>query len=175
MLFASLLHFALLAFFLFMLVSLMMSVLSFAPWVPIRRRDIERVFRLAGIRQGEVFYDLGCGDGRMVFAAARRGARATGIELAAPLWCIAKFRQIFFRGGEAHIVFGDLFRADISGADVVFCFSIPSRLGEPFSSKLMREMKPGARVVSYIFKIPGLPPPHEDRPPGENPIYLYRI
>jgi len=66
-----------------------------APWVPMRAGDVERVVRLAAIKPGQTVYDLGCGDGRLLFAAATHGAVAHGFEISLLPLVIAKVRWLF--------------------------------------------------------------------------------
>ncbi|MDO8622525.1 MAG: hypothetical protein Q7R80_04815, partial [bacterium] len=65
---------------------------SGAPWVPTWRRDVDRFLALAQLRPGERFYDLGCGDGRLVRAAANTGTIATGFECSLLPYLLAKLR-----------------------------------------------------------------------------------
>lgn len=150
---------------------------SYAPWVPSRKRDFSRIFKLAALRPGEVFYDLGCGDGRVVFAASRLyQARAMGFEYSIPLFVVCKLRQVLNWNGGASFKFKNLYRADLSQADVLYCFGVPETLRNNLLPKLKAQAKPGARVISYGFFIEGLQPEVIDRPgPNDLPIYLYRF
>ena len=76
--------------------SLAFSSLSLAPWVPTRKRDLKRAFKLAGLKPGEIFYDLGSGTGTTVFgASAEVGVKATGIELALPMYLFSVLKKDF--------------------------------------------------------------------------------
>jgi SAM-dependent methyltransferase len=152
--------------------------LSFAPWVPSRRRDYERALALSELRSREVLYDLGCGDGRFLFfAASRISVCAKGIELVFPLVWLAKFRALRFAGpGTVGVRWGDFFGVNVSDADVVFLFGMPKMLAGKVRMKLVRELRPGARIVSYYFPLDGLVP--EDvsyDAAGQSPLYRYRI
>ncbi|MFH1582800.1 MAG: class I SAM-dependent methyltransferase, partial [Candidatus Falkowbacteria bacterium] len=76
------------AFLLFVIIcgfSLIFSVLSFAPWVPSRSRDLKRTFKLADLRPGQIFYDLGCGNGKVaIYAANNFKVKAVGLEISLP-------------------------------------------------------------------------------------------
>src|SRR5437016_4586487 len=103
--------------------SMMIAAFSLAPWVPSPKKYVERGLELAKIKPGERFYDLGCGDGRTVVHAAKHfGASATGIELAFPLFVAAKVRVFLSRVKTANILFGDLFKRDLSDADVIYVY-----------------------------------------------------
>jgi SAM-dependent methyltransferase len=152
--------------------------LSFAPWVPSRRRDYERALAFSELKPREVLYDLGCGDGRFLFfAASRIPVLAKGIELVFPLAWLAKFRAWRFTGpGTVNVGWGDLFGADVSDADVVFLFGMPKTLAGKVRTKLVRELRPGARIISYYFPLDGLVPDgisHDAA--GQSPIYRYRV
>lgn len=150
---------------------------TFAPWVPSRKRDLRRVFVLAQLKPGEVFYDLGCGDGRVVLAAAREfGARAVGFEFSVPFYLICKIRQFFNLDRDIEFKFKNFYKADLSQADVLYCFGVPDTLRDNLKPKLTGRLKPGARVISYAFLIEGLTPALVDRPTANDlPIYLYKF
>ena len=107
---------------------------------------------LAEVRAGDVLYDLGAGDGRIVIAAARRyGARAVGIELDPRK--VAEARANVARAGLAgrvEIRHGDVFDADLREASVVTVFLFPE-INDRLAPKLRRELRPGARIVSHRF------------------------
>jgi len=146
---------------------------SFAPWVPTKKKDIERVMRLAELRPGEIWFELGCGDGRMTVAAAQAGSKATGIELALPLYLAAKIRAL---KSSAKIRYGNLFKLDISNADVVYFFGMPDPITKKLKTKLEAELKPGTRVISYAFPVEGWEPLIVDKPTENDiDIYLYNI
>src|SRR3989338_11069432 len=98
-----------LAFLLFIIVcgfSIIFSVLSFAPWVPARGRDLKRIFKLAALKPGQIFYDLGCGDGKAVFYAAKNfRVRAIGVEFSFPLYLLCRLKNVFCGSGLARFRF----------------------------------------------------------------------
>ena len=77
------------------LISAALAGLSAAPWVPLKKKDIARIMELAQIKTGDKIYDLGCGDGRLVFASAKAGANATGIEMFILVYLYAKLKSFF--------------------------------------------------------------------------------
>jgi hypothetical protein len=152
-----------------LLLSMFIPALSFAPWVPSPMKHLKRAFDLAKIKPGERFYDLGCGDGRaVVYAAKHFGAKATGIELAFPLYIAANIRVLLARARGATIVFGNLFKRDLSDADVIYVYGMPSELTGRLREKLERECKRGTRVISFVFEIKGWQPTAVDRPATGN-------
>jgi SAM-dependent methyltransferase len=126
-----------------------------APWVPAFKKDLKAMIDDTNLKPGEVFYELGCGDGRLVVEAAKRGAKAVGYEISPVMWLIAKIRVTPCRG--ASVKFGDFWRLDLSSADVVLAFLVPRTIGR-LEVKAAKEMKPGARLVSYIFPFPNMKP-----------------
>lgn len=153
------------------------TIISFAPWVPAFKKDLARVFEVAQLQPGEVFYDLGCGDGRtVVYAANHFNVQAVGVELIFPLWVVCQIRKIFSKSKKITFKNKNLFHEDLSQADVVYVFGIPGTLAHRVKEKFQKELKPGARVVSYVFKIEGLTPELVSKPnPKDNSIYLYRF
>ena len=155
--------------------NIIFSVLSFAPWVPARGRDLKRIFKLAALKPGQIFYDLGCGDGKAVFYAAKNfRVRAIGVEFSFPLYLLCRLKNVFCGSGLARFRFKNLYDENLSAADAVYFFGIPYRINEAFKQKLKREMKPGAKIISYSFAFPDWLPAVTDRPNDKDlPIYLY--
>jgi len=141
--------------------------------VPSGDRRIRKALELADLRPGEIFYDLGCGDGRVLIAAARQfGARAIGIEIS-PLHClVARVRaQAAGVGRQVTIRWGNFYRADLGDADVVYQFG-HSHFAERLRVQLERQLKAGARMVSINVDLPGWQPAAVDR---EDLVFLYRM
>lgn len=119
--------------------------------------------------------DLGCGDGRFIAAAARRyGCRGIGYDVNWSAWMLAKIRQVF-SGGLIRVRRQDFWPVSLANADVVFCYLFPD-LMERLGAKARAEMKPGSRLVSCNFELPGWQPEqtlYAGRG-GKDPIYIYR-
>jgi len=148
---------------------------SAAPWLPTRKRDVERMLDLAEVKGGDVVYDLGCGDGRLVFAAAKRGAQARGIEIFILPWLYAWFKSLTVKGTK--IYYGDLFSFGINDADVVFIFLLDKSY-KKLIEKFKRELKPGCRVVISSWEINDWKDKliKEDKPSDKDlPMYLYKM
>lgn len=134
-----------------------------APYIPSDGSTVKRMVSIALLRKGETAIDLGCGDGRLVRAANRTGANATGYEISMYLYLIAWMRS----RGEGTILYGDFWRADYSQADVLFCYQVP-RFEKKFMQVIWPQLKPGCRVVVNTFPFQSLKPEQTD-----NHIYLY--
>jgi len=162
--------------FLFLLLlasSLAWGAVSAAPWVPLKSRDLARLLALAELKASELVYDLGCGDGRIVVARLY-GVRAIGFEVAILPYCLAKLRVLFSgTGGFVKIRYKNFWSAPFNQADVVFCFLTPSAMAR-LEEKLDHELKPGARFITYAFKLPHRSPTLKSQPTANDlPIYLY--
>lgn len=129
-----------------------------APFWPTHPPLVDLMLDMAAVGPGDHLYDLGCGDGRIVIAAARRGARATGIDVDAIRIAEAE-AAARAAGVEALVDFRreDLFVTRLEPASVVTLYlsSLPNRLLTP---RLRSELRPGSRVVSNSFDLPGWPP-----------------
>ncbi len=125
-----------------------------APYVPSPEQVSRRMLQLADVSPGDVVYDLGSGDGRIVIMAAKEfGARGVGVEIDSQLVQEARLRAQ--RAGVAHRVEfhqGDLFETDLSEATVVTLYLWPS-MNNRLRPKLQRELDPGDRIVSHSFDI----------------------
>lgn len=142
-----------------------------APWVPTTLGKVDKMLTMAEVGPNDVVYDLGCGDGRTIVAAARRyGSRAVGIEIdpLRYLWCQMLITLLGLRG-RVEVVYGDFFSQDLSAADVVTCYLLQTT-NEKLQGKLLQELQPSARVVSNDFTFPRLQLLRQD---SESQIFLY--
>jgi tRNA A58 N-methylase Trm61 len=114
---------------------------------------------MAGLKPGEVFFDLGAGDGRTVIMAAKDfGARAVGVELREDL--VKKALGTVSEEGlqdRITIVNGDMFNVDLTSADVIFLY-LTTSANEKVKPKLEAELKRGVRIVSHDYEIVGWKP-----------------
>ncbi len=124
---------------------------------------VEGILDMTGVGPDDVVYDLGSGDGRIVIAAARRGATATGVEIDPEL--IETSRRKARAAGvddRTRFVQADLFRFDFSDATVVTLY-LSERLNERLRPRLLAELRPGTRVASYIFAMGDWQPDRVER------------
>lgn len=119
-------------------------------WVPTPEVLVEKMLDLANVTPKDFVIDLGSGDGRTVIAAAKRGARALGVEYNPDMVALSEYnaRQAGV-ADRATFVRGDIFEYDFSKADVITMFLLPS-INMKLRPKLL-EMKPGTRIVSNSF------------------------
>ena len=125
-------------------------------WVPTPDAMVEKMLDIARVTPRDFVMDLGSGAGRNVIGAAKRGARALGVEFNADLVELARHRaEAAGVPGRALFVQGDMYAADISQATVLALFLLPDILRK-LRPKFL-EMKPGSRIVSNTYEIPGWP------------------
>ncbi len=155
-----------------LLFSLAYASASGAPWVPTFKRDIERLRRLLDLKPGEKFVELGCGDGRVVLSLAKPSILSVGVELSIVQWIVANVRRILTRSWNTRFVLGNAFACDLRDADAVYMFLLPETY-EKIRPKLEAELKPGARLVSFVWPIPGWEATVVDEMDGAAKLYLY--
>jgi len=153
-----------------------------APFVPTPQSVVDTMLRLAEVKKGDVLYDLGSGDGRIVITAAKRyGVRAVGFELDEGL--IAESRQKARQEGVAHLVQfrkQDVMTVDLSPATVVTLYLLPEA-NLALRPRILSQLRPGARVVSHDYHMGDWPQVREeevreqDRLHEVHTIYLWRI
>lgn len=151
----------------------LIPMLTGLPWRPASRDRILRALTMARLQPGEVVYDLGSGDGRVLTLAAEEfGARAVGIELSPVLfiwgWVASRLR---YGRDRIELRWANLFRTSLQDADVVFAYMTSSQAA-PLQSRLEGQLRGGSRVVTVAFELEGWMPAAFDR---EGLIYLYEL
>ena len=146
------------------------------PYVPTPPDVVEKMLQMARVGKNDVVYDLGCGDGRIVIAAAKnRGARGVGIDLD-PERIKEANENRRAAGVEDRVQFieGDLFKADFSPATVVTLYLLP-QVNAALRPQLWRQLRVGTRVVSHAFDMgPEWPPERTEIVDGRT-VYYWRI
>jgi SAM-dependent methyltransferase len=144
-------------------------------YVPTPQNVVDAMLKLANVHSGDVIYDLGCGDGRIVVTAARQfGVRGIGIDINPER--IAEARENARSNGVTNRVTfrnEDLFEADIKEASVVTLYLLTS-LNLKLRPKLWRDLKPGTRIVSHTFDM-GDWKPEKEMEIGAHTIYLWTV
>lgn len=130
----------------------LMALIKGAPFVPTPMEVANQMVTVANLKPGQKVYDIGCGDGRVVYLAGKKPSiNATGYELSPFIYLLARIRA-FFWNSKAKIRFRNFKHQDLSDADVVFCYLLPETMTH-LSIKLEKELKKGAKVISYSFPI----------------------
>ena len=144
-------------------------------YVPTPQNVVDAMLKLANVHSGDVIYDLGCGDGRIVVTAAKQfGVRGIGIDINPER--IAEARENAKSNGVTNRVTfrnEDLFEADIKEASVVSLYLLTS-LNLKLRPKLWRELKPGTRIVSHSFDM-GDWKPEKQMEVGGHTIYFWTV
>lgn len=144
------------------------------PFVPSPQAVVDRMIEIGGVKPGDLVYDLGSGDGRIVIAAAQTGAQAIGFEIDGDL--IKESRANIQKAGvqaRAEIRDQDLLTVDFSAATVVTMYLLPD-VNLKLRPNLLAQLKPGSRVVSHAFDMGDWPPDKQEQALGRN-IYLWTI
>lgn len=135
------------------LVSLILRV----PYVPTKKRVMHKILQEAKLKKGDNFYDLGCGDARMLIEAEKiKKVNAKGYEIAPLVYLLAIIRKLFTKSN-AKIHFKNFFYENLNDADVIFCYLMPHELTK-LAKKIKKECKKGTRIISNTFQIKGLEP-----------------
>jgi SAM-dependent methyltransferase len=137
-----------------------------AVWVPSPAVTVEKMLDVAGITPKDFVMDLGSGDGRNIIGAAKRGARAKGVEWNQDMVDLSnRLAREAGVGDKAEFVQGDMYAADISQANVMAMFLLTENLDKLMPKFL--ELKPGSRIVINGFGITGWTPDVTDRATGD--------
>lgn len=156
------------------------------PFVPTPIEVIDRMLELAEVKEADVVYDLGSGDGRIIIRAAKKfGARGVGIEMDRTL--IDKARKSAQAEGVGHLVefrVEDALKTDISSATVVTLYMLPW-FNEAMKPNFEKYLKPGSRIVAHDFGIEGWTPLSTEKLPEieyrgsgykhQHILYLWKI
>jgi SAM-dependent methyltransferase len=151
-----------------------------APYVTSPEHAVDKMLAMANLKSGETLYDLGCGDGRILIAAAEKyKVKAVGIEISEHLARTAaeKVKKAGLQN-QVKVVHGNILHSDLSGADVVTLY-LATTANESLRPNLERYLRPNTRVVSYDYPIPGWKPidtsESEGRHGATHTIYLYQV
>jgi precorrin-6B methylase 2 len=152
---------------------------TLAPSYPTPESVVDRMLELADVKPTEVVYDLGCGDGRIVIAAARKfHAKAVGIEIRRDIYetTLGRVNSLGLTD-QVKIIHGNALKTDLSDADVVTLYLMTSA-NERLKPVLQKYLKPSARVVSHDFEIKGWKATKVEKIDADgrmHSIFLYRM
>lgn len=154
------------------------AMLSGAPFVPTSMFQVERMLSAVPLKKGMILYDLGAGDGRLVYKANKDyGVKAIGYEFSPFVWMWSKFLKFFFWKSKADLRYGNFWKKDLTDADVILCYLLPGSMKKMYN-ELLPQLSPGTLVISHAFSIPGmepiktLPRLHEKK---LGPVRVYKI
>jgi len=142
-------------------------LLTGAPYLPTLSRQVRTALELADLRPGDTLLELGCGDGRVLVAAARQGFKAVGYELNPLLAAVAWLRTRRYRR-QVKVVWGDFWRRPWPPAEAVFTFLLPKYMPK-LNKKVMQYSNKPVKLVSFAFVIPSRQPAAQ-----KDGVYLYK-
>lgn len=159
----------------FLLVSFTLTLLGYTPFLPTTRHAYEKILKHSGIKKGDIVYDIGAGDGRLIhYAEKRYGAKAKGFEINPFVYYWARFKQIFF-GWKGKIIRANMLKQDFSDADCIVCYMTPEIMTK-FQEKFEHKLKKGTLILSYVFKVGTMKPlkviPKDKK---TSTLWIYRI
>jgi precorrin-6B methylase 2 len=160
----------------FLVVTAVAYIFIAVPFIPTSRKVINEIIKFSDLEDGDFFYDIGAGDGRVLIAAKKKfpSINVIGIEFVPTIWLIGKLR-ILFSGVNVKFFCGDALKHDLSNANCIFLYLIPSIM-EKLEEKFDKELKPGTRVISYAFYFSNRKPIKEIPVPwisGERKLRMY--
>jgi ribosomal protein L11 methylase PrmA len=144
------------------------------PFVPTPQEVVDKMVDLAGVKKGDVVYDLGSGDGRIVITAAKKGAKAVGFDVDGDL--VKESRANIQKAGvqdSAEIKQQDILTVDLSPASVITMYLLPD-VNLKLKPHILSQMKPGSRIVSHAFDMGDWKPEKTERVNGRT-IYLWIV
>ncbi len=164
-------------FMVLLALSALVHIFFLVPYVPSKNNVVKEMIRAAKLKPNETVFDLGCGDGRLLIEAERKAkVKAVGFELAPLVYLIALARKFFARA-KTKIKFQNFFHANLSKANVIFCYLLPNVMPR-LAEKIKKECKRGTRIVSNTLHIADLKSYRifkKDAAKGLPTIYVYKI
>lgn len=136
------------------------------PYLPTLGPQVETALELANLQPGQTLLELGCGDGKVLLAAARRGWKAVGYELNPVLVLVCRLRTWRYRR-LVSVRWGNFLTRSWPAADVIFIFGLP-RIMPKLDKKVMQSIRRPVKLISFAFAVPGRKPAA-----SENGLYVY--
>jgi SAM-dependent methyltransferase len=138
-----------------------------APYLPTLKQQVVTALELAQLKPGQSLLELGCGDGKVVLAAAKQGIKVVGYEINPILALVAWLRTWRYRK-HVKIVCADFWKVNWPEAEAIFVFLLPKYMTK-LDEKIETETKKPIKLVSFAFSIPG-----KSKAMKKNCVYLYK-
>ena len=149
-----------------LLLGVAITVLFGPPYLPTMNRQVQAALELLDLKPGQTMLELGCGDGRVLVAAAKQGIKCVGIELSPVLAAIAWLRTRRY-GKQVRVICGNYFYVKWPDVDGIFTFMIDRQMGR-LDTKIKQIGSP-IKLASFAFKIPG-----KKAAKQKNGVFLYQ-
>lgn len=154
-----------------------------APYAPTRLAAVKKAFDYIRLGEGDTLIDLGAGDGKIVRAAAARGAAARGIELSPIMWAVAWFWTLFFTppvkgertGVRPRIIFGNFYQTTLADATIIFAFLMPATMPRVRQWLASQSVPRGKYFLAYAFPFKEVVPLHVVKVAKCAPVYIYHL
>lgn len=149
-------------------------VMTRVPFVPTRKEDIEDIVKRVGINSEDFVYDLGSGNGKVLFHIERlSSARAMGLQRAGWTQTYAKLRARL-TGSKVNFKSGNFFDSSWQPATVIYAYLYPFLMNQ-VGEKVLQDCRPGTKIIVRDFPISNLPLVESWKSPSNHKIYLYKI
>lgn len=137
-----------------------------APYLPTLSPQVDAALKLADLEEGQHLVELGCGDGRVLIAAAKQGLQVTGYELNPVLACLSWVRTRRYKN-QVRVVCGNFWLRKLPAADAIFVFLLPKYMSKLDKKVIQQSSKP-VKLVSFAFLIRG-----KEVTAEKDGVYLY--
>ncbi len=152
----------------------MYGIIFGAPFVKTSKKVTRKMIKMAEVKKGDIVFDLGCGEGRLLYAAEEKGAKCIGVDISPPIIWLAKLKNLF-KKKNVKFRTGNMFnQKDLHKANIIFLFTLPKNMNRTYK-EIWPKLKKGTRIVSNAFQMKDLWPDKmiTREYTGHNPVYLY--
>ena len=160
--------------FILTMITLISFIWVIAPFFPTRTNHLDAINDICDLKPGEKFYELGCGTGKVTRYLAQKNPETefVAIEMAVVLYLITKLKS--WRLKNVTVKWKNLFWEDLSEANGLYVFAMTDSLNVKLRAKFLKELKPGTRIISYVFSMKDWPGTSEDFPQPEGKTVIHR-
>ncbi len=155
----------------FFLILIFFGALWGVPWLPTKKEDYDRIAKLANLKPGVSFYDIGSGTGDMLFYLSKKyNVNCVGIEISPILYFYSKIKSLFYK--KVDIRYGNFFLHNLSNADVVYAFLYP-KLYDKLKRKINSDLKNNSEIILAYWPFEKLKPIRTSKEEYRTTYYLY--